>query len=521
MSDTPDGIDTDVLVVGAGPTGLALALWLTKSGVRVRIVDCADQPGTTSRALVVHARTLELYDELGIADEIIAAGVRFTAVNMWVRGRHLARAALGNVGEGISPFPYMIILPQDDHERLLIAALEREGVRVDRSIELTGLKDRDGAVAELKESSGATTTISARYLAGCDGARSAVRHLLGVGFPGGTYEHMFYVADVTATGQFAAEKELHVALDVADFIAIFPLLAENHWRLIGTVREDAVAEGRALAWGDVSQSILERLKIDVTAVHWFSTYHVHHRVADHFRRGRCFLLGDAGHIHSPVGGQGMNTGIGDAFNLAWKLAEVVHGRADARILDSYEPERIGFARRLVASTDRAFVFTTRDGPIARFVRIRLLPALLPAAMRFAWLRRIMFRTVSQTSIEYRHSPLSTGGFGRVRAGDRLPWVPRAGDRAGNFASLRDRRWQVHVYGAASDALRRVCEAAGVEVHVIPWTRECARKGLRRDAVYLVRPDGYIAFASGPDAAPQLSAYLSSWKLRPNPGESAS
>lgn len=513
--------DTDVLVAGAGPTGLALALWLIKSGVRVRIVDRADQPGTTSRALVVHARTLELYDELGIADDIIAAGVEFTAVNMWVRGKHKARAALGNVGEGISPFPYMIILPQDAHERLLIDALAREGVQVERSIELAELREDDGVVvADLKGASGETIRVSAKYLAGCDGARSAVRHLLGIGFPGGTYEHMFYVADVTATGAFAAEKELHVALDVADFLAVFPLLADNHWRLIGTVREDAVAAGRPLTWNDVSRTVLERFKIDVTDVHWFSTYHVHHRVADHFRAGRCFLLGDAGHIHSPVGGQGMNTGIGDAFNLAWKLAEVIHGRAAERLLDSYEPERIAFARRLVATTDRAFVFTTRDGPIARVVRMRLMPALLPILMRLASVRRLMFRTVSQTSIEYRHSPLSRGHVGRVRAGDRLPWIRTGDDRSGNFAPLRERVWQAHVYGTAADPIQRVCNAAGVKVCVLPWTRECARKGLRRDAVYLVRPDGYIAFAADPGSAEPLRAYLDAWNLRPNSGVSA-
>src|SRR5947207_9625664 len=160
------------------------------------------------------------------------------------------------------------------------------------------------------------------------------------------------------------------------------------------------------------------MRVEVRDVHWFSTYRVHHRVADQFRKGRAFLLGDAGHIHSPVGGQGMNTGIGDAVNLAWKIADVVHGRADASLLDSYEPERIAFARRLVATTDQVFTGVTSDGPIARRVRLDIVPAVLPLLFRLAAARRFMFRTISQTAVTYRGSSLSEGSAGAVHGGDR-------------------------------------------------------------------------------------------------------
>ena len=185
-----------------------------------------------------------------------------------------------------------------------------------------------------------------------------MREALGIGFPGGTYEHMFYVADVEASGA-TMNGELHVALDRTDFLVVFPLKGERRARLIGTVREGEIKQQREeMTWEDVSKRVLEWIRIDVETVNWFSTYRVHHRVADHFRKGRAFLLGDAAHIHSPVGGQGMNTGIGDAVNLGWKLAAVVGGRAHASILDSYEQERIGFARQLVATTDRAFTGVT-------------------------------------------------------------------------------------------------------------------------------------------------------------------
>src|SRR5207248_10835855 len=157
--------------------------------------------------------------------------------------------------------------------------------------------------------------------------------------------------------------------------AVFPLRDEGHARLVGTVRGEALGRDETLSWRDVSTRVIAWLRIDVERVHWFSTYHVHHRVAEGFRRGRAFLLGDAAHIHSPVGGQGMNTGIGDAVNLAWKLAAVLHGRADSSLLDSYEPERIAFARRLVATTDRAFTSVTSEGGMARFVRLQVAPLL--------------------------------------------------------------------------------------------------------------------------------------------------
>src|SRR6202012_2147317 len=196
------------------------------------------------------------------------------------------------------------------------------------------------------------------------------------GFPGGTYDHLFYVADVEAGGP-PVNGELDVDLDDADFLAVFPMSGSGRARLVGSVRDDAAQDHEHLRLQDVQGRAVQNLKIEITRVNWFSTYRVHHRVAQQFRQGRAFLLGDAAHIHSPVGGQGMNTGIGDAINLAWKLAAVIHGRASVELLDSYEPERIAFARRLVATTDRAFTGVTSRGTIARRVRMDIMPRLLP------------------------------------------------------------------------------------------------------------------------------------------------
>jgi 2-polyprenyl-6-methoxyphenol hydroxylase-like FAD-dependent oxidoreductase len=358
-------LDTEVLIVGAGPTGLVLALWLTRLGVRVRIIDKTAEAGTTSRAVAVQARTLELYGQVGLADEVIERGRRIAAANLWVAGQQVARAVFGDMGVGISPYPYALVFPQDEHEQLLIDRLAELGVQIERRTELLHFDDAsDRVLARLQRAGGELEMCEAAYLAGCDGAHSAVRDALNIGFPGGTYTHLFYVADVEASGT-ATNGEVHVALDRTDFLAVFPLKGEGRARLVGTVREDAEHQPENLSWDDVSKSVLEWMRIDVARVNWFSTYRVHHRVADRFREGREFLLGDAAHIHSPVGGQGMNTGIGDAVNLAWKLAEVQHGRANPAILDSYETERIGFARRLVATTDQAFTGLTSEGSHSR------------------------------------------------------------------------------------------------------------------------------------------------------------
>ena len=501
------GSDTDVLIIGAGPTGLVLALWLTRLGVRVRIVDQTAEPGTTSRALAVQARTLELYRQIGLAETVIAGGRRMEAINLWVAGKKAARAVFGEMGTGLSPFPYALIFPQDEHERRLIERLSAAGIEVERQTGLVAFEETaKGVRATFKRSDQSTDVCEAAFLAGCDGARSTVREALAVGFPGGTYEHLFYVADVEARGA-AMNGELHAALDATDFLAVFPLKEEGRARLIGTVRADRERQHDELSWNDVSTRVIEWMRIDVLRLHWFSTYRVHHRVADQFRKGRAFLLGDAAHIHSPVGGQGMNTGIGDAVNLAWKLAAVLQGRAAASILDTYETERIAFARRLVVSTDQAFVGVTSDGAIARFVRLDVVPLVIPTLFAFAAVRRFMFRTVSQTAVHYRASALSEGRAGGVHGGDRLPWVPADGNDADNFTPLTSLDWQVHVYGNPAPDVAAICQKRELPLHVFPWRPAMRRTGLRRNVVYLVRPDGYVALVDPAGGATALASFL--------------
>ena len=503
---------SDVLIIGAGPTGLVLALWLSKLGIRVRIIDKTSAPGTTSRALAVQARTLELYRQLGLADAIVQRGHRVVAANFWVKGEPVASLPLSRVGEGLTPYAFLEIFPQDEHERLLIERLETFGIRVERDTELLGFEETgDGITATLRLADGQQETCQACYLAGCDGARSLVRKTLDTGFPGGTYQQIFYVADVLASGP-TFNGELHMDLDEADFLAVFPLAAEGRARLIGTVRDERAEQAETLRFEDVSRRAIEHMQVKIEQLNGFSTYRVHHRVADHFRTGRAFLLGDAAHVHSPAGGQGMNTGIGDAINLAWKLAAVLSGGAEAGLLDTYETERIAFARKLVATTDRVFTFVTAEGPMADVLRTRLAPFLIPKMASFEASREFLFRTISQITLNYRGMPLSNGVAGHVHGGDRLPW---AHDGEGdNFETLKCLTWQVHVYGDTSDEMIAWCLEHHLPLQVFDWRPAFEEAGLGRNGFYLLRPDTYVAIAETCSDPKVIERYFNHHRIRP-------
>lgn len=505
--------DTDILIIGAGPTGLVLALWLKRMGISVRIIDKLAEPGTASRALAVQARTLELYRPLGLAAKVLEKGHVVHAVNLWVKGEKAAVLPFGEIGAGLTPYPFLHVFPQDEHERFLIDCLAEEAVTVERPVEFLDFTERgDRIVFRLRHPDGSEEKGEASYIAGCDGARSTVREDMGGKFPGGTYRELFYVADVEAKGA-AVDGELHLDLDEADFVAVFPLADSGRIRLIGTIRDERADRAEGLTFDDVSSRAINGLGLHISTVNWFSTYHVHHRVTDHFRKGRAFLLGDAAHIHSPVGGQGMNTGIGDAINLAWKLADVIKRRSAAELLDSYEAERRAFARRLVATTDRVFTFVTADGSLADTVRTEIVPRLFPLLIGLETVRYFMFRTVSQIALNYRHGPLSEGSAGEVQGGDRLPWVPIGS--TDNYAPLDRLEWQAHIYGEPWADLVAWCNARRLPLHGFAWQDDFQQAGLERDSVYLIRPDGYVAFAGRGNPA-LLADYVARHNLNFHP-----
>jgi 2-polyprenyl-6-methoxyphenol hydroxylase-like FAD-dependent oxidoreductase len=461
-----------------------------------------------------------------MADRALALGKRATGANMWAEGRRTARVPLGDIGKDLSPFPFLLILGQDDNEAIMGERLRDWGIGVQWNTELVAVAQEPGhVVATLKQPDGTSRTVTAAYVAGCDGARSAVRELSGIGFPGAPYEHVFFVADTEAVGPMVPD-ELNVYLWRDGFHLFFPMRGADRWRVVGILpsqlrgRDDLTfAEVVPSIRGEAGAALVFR------SCAWFSTYRIHHRAAARFRDRRCFLLGDAAHIHSPVGAQGMNTGLQDAYNLAWKLALVVAGRADPRLLDSYEAERIPVARRLLETTDRAFVLIVSDSWLAGLLRSRVLARIPAVAMKFERVRRFAFMTISQIGIRYPQSPLSqtlaglTGGA--PRAGDRFPWLKLRFGSDGPvedlFERLDDTRFNLLVFGQAGPGEERFGLGNLLRTHLVPDdpanAAELARGGVPAPSFYLLRPDGYVGLAGTRFDPGALARYATERSIR--------
>lgn len=499
-------MDTDVLIVGAGPTGLMLAYWLARLGIQPLVIDKKEGPTRESRAIGVQARTLETYDMLGIVEHALPQGVMVTRFDMLINQRAEGHIKFGDLGKGFSPYPYFFAMGQNKTERLLLQQFTEAGGMVRWGTTLGDLSPTDeGVCVELHSASGQSETVQARYVCGCDGASSQVRHALGIGFPGETYAQRYFVTDVQdATLQ--TEGEVRVSIGEGLFYGIFPMPGKNHYRIIAFIPPDLL-DKPDLTFEDVRPYVERDTKIRATDTFWFATYNSHHRMAERFRCERVFLLGDAAHIHSPAGGQGMNTGLMDATNLGWKLAAVLKGEADERLLGSYEPERMAFARQLLATTDQAFTVVTSPRPAFRVFRSVIAPTLLPVLFRSPQVRRLFFFLVSQTRVHYRKMPISRGAAGRVHAGDRLPWVQWSGGGS-NYDALRTLKPHVQVYGTVSPEVERFArQHPEFPLRRFSFTPEAARAGLRAGAFYLLRPDGYVAYAASRFSSEEFLAFL--------------
>nr|WP_315393696.1 FAD-dependent monooxygenase [uncultured Duganella sp.] len=498
-----------VLIIGAGPTGLVLAVRLARHGVAVRIVDQNSGPGLASRAMAVHARTLEFYRQLGFADAVVGLGIRIDAFHLREDGHDVAELPLKDIGAGLSPYPFVLAFPQDDHERFLVGQLRALGVEVEWNTRLESFTQDEWGVRSVLARGDERIACASAFLCGCDGAGSRVRESLQIAFDGGTYDHLYYVADVKTAG--APNVDLVGHLGANTFALMLPVRSRGMQRLIGIMPERAAGQPEP-GFEDVRPLLEPLLGIAVEHVNWFSTYRAHHRVASQFRLGRCFLAGDAAHIHSPAGGQGMNTGIGDAVNLSWKLAQVLGAGAHAALLDTYEAERIGFARKLVATTDRAFQLIVSSGTGGQLLRNWLVPHVLPVLTGLGAARRTLFKTLSQTQIHYPDSLLSGGRAGEIIGGDRLPWVPQP-DGGDNFEPLRTLGWQLHVHGEPDALLAAAAQVLQLPLHAWPWSAAAEEAGLLEDAAYLIRPDMHVALALPRQELDSLRELIARFQLR--------
>jgi 2-polyprenyl-6-methoxyphenol hydroxylase-like FAD-dependent oxidoreductase len=427
--------DTPVLVVGAGPSGLTIANELARHGVAVRIIDRAPAPATTSRALVIQPRCLEIFEDMGVVDEALAAGRAAPSLNiMFGEGRNV-RLELHDLlrdPSNYTQYQNLYTLSQDDTERILTAKLAERGIQVERGSAVIDLDADERAVTvSVRHDNGtageATESIRCDWLIGCDGAHSTVRRAAGIPFDGATYPDEFIMADAELDWELP-DGDLYAFPGRAGFVAAFAMPGTHRFRIFGNVivGPDGPSPEYSEPTHEEFQAMLnERLPLPAKVVkeHWVSRYRLHRRNVPRYRDGRIFLVGDAAHVHSPAGAQGMNTGIQDAYNLAWKLALVIRGIADEPLLDSYHAERHPIGQRLLTTTDRFFTVISGQNPTAKFLRGHLAPQIVARVLARHSFRKWFVGTLAQIRTSYPHSPLNH------QQGSAWQQAPAPGDRA--------------------------------------------------------------------------------------------
>jgi 2-polyprenyl-6-methoxyphenol hydroxylase-like FAD-dependent oxidoreductase len=485
-----------VLIAGAGPTGLTLAIELARRGIAFRLVDRVTARSDKSRALAVQARTLELLRGIGVADQLVARGRKTLDISFAVDKRQVARVQLGDIGVDDTPYPFVLFASQCETEELLDAALAKFGARFEPGVELTSATQDDGGVtATLTHiNDGRVETLRCAWLVGCDGAHSVVRKAAGLGFEGAQYEQQFMLADVKLEWQ--APGDLLFLFGHKRTVVVFPL--PGGWSRITAVRADDAPISDDEPTLDEAQSFFDSVSPWPARLYdprWMTRYRLHHRGVDRYRSGRMLVAGDAAHIHSPAGGQGMNTGIQDAINLGWKLARVVDGRSPPSLIDSYDEERRPVGQRLLSTTDRIFEIANAKNSIVAWARNKIVPLAVPRLMATPARRRLLFRFVSELAIDYRGSAAVLPGCGQ-RAPDAI--IGGGGVVGGAARHLHDAFASTyhHLVTFSDDGDRFARAAAarfGGELDCVRGDGAEAeqRYGVARGWV-LVRPDGYIA-----------------------------
>ena len=520
IETSTDAVRKPILVVGAGPTGTVLAIELARRGVPVRIIEKRLGRVMESRANGVHSRTVEIFSDLGIAEELIDSGNRVHALSFRNPRRRLFQIDFRHLD---APYPFMLVVPQHQTQRLLDSTLEALGVAIEWGVELTGLHDRGPFVeVHTRDATGVARQFEAPYVIGCDGVRSAVRELVGIPFEGADYGQDWLGSDIDIHWDLP-EDEAHVFVSERGTLPCFPF-GRGHWRMFAPQVPNRSATRAAPDLAEMQALAAARgpAGIRVDNPTWLGVFRASRASASRYRSGRVFLAGDALHVHSPAAGQGMNTGIGDAYNLGWKLARVVQGGAGDGLLDTYQLERAPAAAGVLQLTHflvRVFGEHTRRAKLLR-------SGVLPLASRFSTAQRRAGARLGQLSLSYRHGPLAAASepargratVGVIRPGDRVPQVDglvRAGVATSLFDLMRGPAPTVLLFPRDSDDAARVegllaglpREADEARVFVVADGRAGSRpahlvvdEGRRLSRLFgwpgfcVIRPDGYLGSA---------------------------
>jgi len=502
---------TDVIISGAGPTGLALACQFIRYGVDFIIIDKKDGVTPYSKALGVHARTLEIYEQIDLAKPAISQGTPAGKVRMLERGEVLGELNLSNVGEGLSAYPFLLVFEQSRNEQLMYDWLRAHDRDVKWETELIDFTQNDASVsATIKGSDGQMQNIEAGYLVGCDGPHSLVRHNLGLAFAGSTFERLFYVADVHIDWKFTHDA-LTVCIAPHSLVAFFPMPGEKRWRIVGSFPEGVMKNEQDVVYEEIEEQIRKEAQLDleITGVDWFSTYKVHTRHVDRFSEGRCFVAGDAAHIHTPAGGQGMNTGIQDGYNLAWKLAMVLKHSAHESLLATYNEERLPNAKRLTETTDRMFNLAAGNDWFVSLIRNTIFPPMAKYILSIDAIRKRFFIMISQIGISYRDCSLSSHDEDddfEVKAGDRMPYFVIDGQSI--FDKLHAPKFHLLSFsdGQTNPAQLKSTDILDTEtIALYPHVTETF--GVSKSFSILLRPDNHIALITKDQSLRTVTNYL--------------
>ena len=513
-------IQTKVLICGAGPTGLMMACQLKRFGVDCIVIDPKQGIVKESRALAVQARTLQIYEQMGIAQKALEQGTSANKIKIIVNGKRIYEVPLQQLGQGQSAYSFLYILEQNKNEKILYDHLKGVGGDVlwEHSLE-SFTQDDDGVIAVVDNSSGGQTQIKADWIIGADGAKSQVRHQLGIPFKGGTYENIFIVADTFVKWPWGHDG-LSLCLTSKSFVGLFPMQGEDRFRLIGTFPKQFIPE-EVHEFSEIQDVVQQQMKVDVnfTNTNWFSIYHVHHRCVSNFTHDKIFLAGDAAHVHSPAGGQGMNTGLQDAYNLAWKLALVINGQAKKNLLNSYNAERLPVAQRLVKTTDRAFSVATSDKWFPKILRLYIVPPIVSRLLSIRRFGKFAFKTISQIGIDYKKSFLShSESKNQLQAGALVPYVnidSKIIDEHLKFTGFTILLFDTILRDDLKQDLQNsfLVKFNFIDISKNEINADAFKKfQVRSSALFLIRPDNYIGYASESISIDDLKKYLNLFLL---------
>ncbi|MEO8205034.1 MAG: FAD-dependent monooxygenase [Chthoniobacterales bacterium] len=485
---------TDVLVVGAGPVGLTMAAELARYGISVRIVEKAAQATDKSKALVIWSRTLELIDRMGCTPSFTEAGHRVTAATITAGGSQIAHVTLGGVD---SPYPYALMIPQSDTERLMAQHLNSLGVTVERTVELTSfLNVGSGVQSILRHADGREETVETSWLIGCDGAHSTVRHHLGMEFLGNTLTSDWVLADVHLSN--VPNDEIKVMWHAEGVLVIFPIVGDR-FRVVADAGIAKDGPKRADPTMEEVQAILDQRGpggITASDPIWLAAFRINERKVEDYRKGRVFLAGDAAHVHSPAGGQGMNTGMQDACNLAWKLALACRGCTESPLLDSYSEERSAVGDQVLKGAGHITMIATMRGGVKQAIRNHVASLIFGLAP----VREAMAEVMTELSIAYPHSPITSKGS-----------EVHDGPYAGHRAPLRADEAPVGAGNTPRFAIfaEENAEATALLTKYPKLIEPKLRKPFAAGGIWVVRPDGYIAVATKQGDWERVSEFFAS------------